>query len=977
MLKKITFHKKCSNELPLTFVNLYANEGKIYSEHPSPLDFIQYLLDHNALYAHNDSKIFCWFANYCAAQDCIRQTQFDDFIPTLKFFQSISCADEKVDCLELHDKELKSLSKENVFKMEDNHVLIIKLLKNINKQFKNKYDLSIFSSFLDKCSSIKWKEQDIDHCIFGTEESQISYTKIINSGDESTNLTCKTSSIPSNNYGNVESHDDASDWGGPLNEILHDGTVNIQTVKGIEEITDCDSDEERHLNEINQIKVHTHSKFENNKKDRNNNDIKIRAETLNSSTYHDAAANEVGHDFYGSKININDNISPTDFTILNSIDIEDKRSNLYLDGDSKLKTTHFIVNDENKDVDNNGLIFETELEPMSTTDITRASNDKNIFLSKIASPYLFKTIKVINNPMKLVVSHVVSPSLFWIHIFKNDLHENSSSPSSVFHKMSETADSIAECATSENQKVFLCNEMNKLSMDLKQNCEIVLNHGCLIPFSKDACLPNVPCLFNDVQEKIFYRAERHHPTPLYSVVVQGTMDGRITCRPRGWRFVTWSVGTLTGRSLDVVEELQRRMVDVAALQEIRWKGESLWGLKVEDISCGERGMMVREEKEEEKDRFYDDVSDEIGQAGLDEFVVLLGDLNGHVGADADGYEGVHGGWGYGIRNEEGRRVLELADAHSMVVGNTWFTREPARLITYRSGKHRSMIDYILARAKHRKYVKNVKAIPGMLQHSMSTRYVTGVVNVDWLPVLLSSLVDGTTKLLGVPRSDIHEFLLLAAHIVGLQVDVAIRKSGALHRARWMAKAICALKIELLFTVNKTIFNLTARELQGIQRLNRFIICVYLQSRFSCRLTADAPVNDILLIQRLDDYDDAVLGSTGLKMMLRHSWYMSPELATLALFSSLLSDKEKTDLVRTIQADREHYHKVLTICVRLKHFLKHPILMPVFLMYLLKTCQILLLSKLQQYAEQKPFLLQVVEQHRKNFAEYNRELLAKI
>ncbi|ESO06035.1 hypothetical protein HELRODRAFT_160150 [Helobdella robusta] len=62
-------------------------------------------------------------------------------------------------------------------------------------------------------------------------------------------------------------------------------------------------------------------------------------------------------------------------------------------------------------------------------------------------------------------------------------------------------------------------------------------------------------------------------TPLYSVAVQGAMDGRITCRPRDWRFGTWNVGTLTGRSLEKVEELQRRMVDVAALQEIRWKGE--------------------------------------------------------------------------------------------------------------------------------------------------------------------------------------------------------------------------------------------------------------------------------------------------------------------------------------------------------------------------------------------------------------------
>jgi hypothetical protein len=93
-------------------------------------------------------------------------------------------------------------------------------------------------------------------------------------------------------------------------------------------------------------------------------------------------------------------------------------------------------------------------------------------------------------------------------------------------------------------------------------------------------------------------------------------------------------------------------------------------------------------------------------------------LNGHVGANAEGYEGVHGGFGYGVRNEEGCRVLELGDAHSMVVGNTLFKRAPARLITYRSGENMSMIDYVMVKAKDRKYVKNVKAIPGMLQHSL-------------------------------------------------------------------------------------------------------------------------------------------------------------------------------------------------------------------------------------------------------------------
>ncbi|ESO00261.1 hypothetical protein HELRODRAFT_176119 [Helobdella robusta] len=148
--------------------------------------------------------------------------------------------------------------------------------------------------------------------------------------------------------------------------------------------------------------------------------------------------------------------------------------------------------------------------------------------------------------------------------------------------------------------------------------------------------------------------------PLYNVAVRDTMDGRITCRPRGLRFGTWNAGTPTGRSLEVGEKLQKRLVDVAALQEIRWKGEGtrfvgakggrykLW--RKGDDGTGGVGVMVREElaekvivrvisgyapqqsrKEKEKDRFYDDVSDEIGQAGLHEFVVLLGDLNGHVG----------------------------------------------------------------------------------------------------------------------------------------------------------------------------------------------------------------------------------------------------------------------------------------------------------------------------------------------------------
>ncbi|ESN93965.1 hypothetical protein HELRODRAFT_180380 [Helobdella robusta] len=40
------------------------------------------------------------------------------------------------------------------------------------------------------------------------------------------------------------------------------------------------------------------------------------------------------------------------------------------------------------------------------------------------------------------------------------------------------------------------------------------------------------------------------------------------------------------------------------------------------------------------------------------------DLNGHVGEKTDGFDNVHGGFGYGERNEDGNRTLEFADSHS-------------------------------------------------------------------------------------------------------------------------------------------------------------------------------------------------------------------------------------------------------------------------------------------------------------------------
>ncbi len=44
--------------------------------------------------------------------------------------------------------------------------------------------------------------------------------------------------------------------------------------------------------------------------------------------------------------------------------------------------------------------------------------------------------------------------------------------------------------------------------------------------------------------------------------------------------------------------------------------------------------------------------------------------------------------------------------------------------------------------------------------------------------------------------------------------------GALHRARWMAKAIYSMKMELLYDGNESVIQFIAGELQSIQRFTK-------------------------------------------------------------------------------------------------------------------------------------------------------------
>ena len=64
--------------------------------------------------------------------------------------------------------------------------------------------------------------------------------------------------------------------------------------------------------------------------------------------------------------------------------------------------------------------------------------------------------------------------------------------------------------------------------------------------------------------------------------------------------------------------------------------------------------------------------------------MLGGDLNRHVGSSGDGYEGVHGGYGFDPTHVDGERILEFGDAMEMIGCNTHFKRNEQKLVTYES-----------------------------------------------------------------------------------------------------------------------------------------------------------------------------------------------------------------------------------------------------------------------------------------------------
>ncbi|KAG0715569.1 hypothetical protein GWK47_011670 [Chionoecetes opilio] len=123
-----------------------------------------------------------------------------------------------------------------------------------------------------------------------------------------------------------------------------------------------------------------------------------------------------------------------------------------------------------------------------------------------------------------------------------------------------------------------------------------------------------------------------------------------------------------------------------------------------------------------------------------------------------------------------------------------------------------------------------------------------------------------------PREDYEELLRLSYLFLGGEGPAKpFRRPGALHQARWMAKAIYCLKLQML----KSQLSLTGREKAGVERVALFVALI------------------------LKTHPDQTVAKAAEQALRRHLWYVSEENAGLAFFDSRIDVEEKKQMVKAL------------------------------------------------------------------------------
>ena len=177
-------------------------------------------------------------------------------------------------------------------------------------------------------------------------------------------------------------------------------------------------------------------------------------------------------------------------------------------------------------------------------------------------------------------------------------------------------------------------------------------------------------------------------------------------------FKLWYSGTKrTANGVGIL--VKRDLVEQVA--EVRRKSDRIMSIKlvvgskilnIVNVYAPQVGL-----DEETKRLFWEDLDEVVQGIPQSEGLLIGGDFNGHIGSRREGYEMVHGGFGYGVRNSGGVSILDFAVAYDLSIVNSFFRKREEHLITFKSGSTRTQFDYFLMRTNSRRWCRDCKVLP--------------------------------------------------------------------------------------------------------------------------------------------------------------------------------------------------------------------------------------------------------------------------
>ena len=239
----------------------------------------------------------------------------------------------------------------------------------------------------------------------------------------------------------------------------------------------------------------------------------------------------------------------------------------------------------------------------------------------------------------------------------------------------------------------------------------------------------------------------------------------LTSPRRQLRVGLWNTRTMyeTGKTAQVIGEMQRYRLNILGVSEVRWTGSGRYVAPTGEImyySGREDGQhrqgvgiildkeankslmewepvnnrIIRarlyskftkmtivqcyapteEADDAEKDEFYAQLQGVLESVPKHDILLVMGDLNAKVGADNLGFEQCIGGHGLGTRNDNGERFLEFCVENEMTIGGTIFKHKDIHKHTWNSpdGVTFNQIDHVAINQRWRSTMFDVRAIRG-------------------------------------------------------------------------------------------------------------------------------------------------------------------------------------------------------------------------------------------------------------------------